>query len=620
MLNSEQTISSNVTLSNKKTMQIHKPTVVVPAMSVKRNNNQTNSKNRQRQKKQKSLLVNATQAFYPLVKEALVSSGFSLTDSYTKNLLFWVNHTGSAEFINTLEPYQFYNHFPGTWTLARKVELARSIDMLQKLLPDAYTFHPKSFILPGQFSELKSYMNSVEEGEDRTFIVKPDKGSLGKGILLVQDPKVLSDYQEVSIAQKYISPFLIDGLKFDLRIYVLVTSYDPLRIYVHNNGMARFCTKPYMKPDVKNLKSVYSHLTNYAVNKKNEDFHITSEEDTDSEKKIPCHKRTMNNILEEIKSQGHDIEKLQYEIDEILRLTIASVQPFVARQYKSFCGSSTNKSRCFELYGFDIMLDENLKPWLLEVNDKPSMAAETEFDRNLKLDILKDLLHVIDLQSDIKKELVKQQKAKTQLRVTGASNLEIVSVFSEERESNLAAETGWRQLYPLNGTVSSIDEALIAAEKCPVGDAIATNTSKVRREANTKKIRSSFSESSPPLHKAVRNKESFDRLTQKKEFNPVPKAYRTALLPPLRDLEPSCEVHSSGNSTQRAQHNRCFFKTSVCMLTQDKDSIVKQFDSPPTKDVSREGERKEAILVRENDEPIAQLPSKLRNCLSAIPI
>jgi tubulin polyglutamylase TTLL6/13 len=71
--------------------------------------------------------------------------------------------------------------------------------------------------------------------------------------------------------QKYLKkPFLIDGYKFDLRIYVLVTSSDPLKIFIYNEGLARFATERYS--DSASVKDLFMHLTNYAINKKSSKF------------------------------------------------------------------------------------------------------------------------------------------------------------------------------------------------------------------------------------------------------------------------------------------------------------------------------------------------------------
>ena len=62
-------------------------------------------------------------------------------------------------------------------------------------------------------------------------------------------------------------PFLIDGLKFDMRIYVLLYGVDPLRIFVFREGLARFATEPYKSPMKENMDNLFMHLTNYAINK-----------------------------------------------------------------------------------------------------------------------------------------------------------------------------------------------------------------------------------------------------------------------------------------------------------------------------------------------------------------
>lgn len=79
--------------------------------------------------------------------------------------------------------------------------------------------------------------------------------------------------QEGCVVQRYIhKPYLIDNLKFDLRIYALLYGVNPLRIYLHERGLARFSTEEYQAPNNFNLDNLYMHLTNYAINKFNSNF------------------------------------------------------------------------------------------------------------------------------------------------------------------------------------------------------------------------------------------------------------------------------------------------------------------------------------------------------------
>ena len=62
-------------------------------------------------------------------------------------------------------------------------------------------------------------------------------------------------------------PYLIDNLKFDLRVYALIYGVDPLRVFVFKEGLARFATETYTGPQKNNLDNLFMHLTNYAINK-----------------------------------------------------------------------------------------------------------------------------------------------------------------------------------------------------------------------------------------------------------------------------------------------------------------------------------------------------------------
>ena len=99
--------------------------------------------------------------------------------------------------------------------------------------------------------------------------MKPTCSSQGKGIYLIDNVSEIP-VDETCIVSKYVNnPLLINSLKFDFRIYVLVSSYEPLRIYIYEEGLARFASEPY-KPGCKNNR--FMHLTNYSLNKRSENF------------------------------------------------------------------------------------------------------------------------------------------------------------------------------------------------------------------------------------------------------------------------------------------------------------------------------------------------------------
>lgn len=110
----------------------------------------------------------------------------------------------------------------------------------------------------------------MKEPKKNIWIVKPANMSRGRGIHLIDSVNEV-DCGELSVISKYVTnPLLINGHKFDLRIYVTVTSYDPLRVYVFKEGLARFASETYSSKIDKNNK--YMHLTNYSINKKNDNF------------------------------------------------------------------------------------------------------------------------------------------------------------------------------------------------------------------------------------------------------------------------------------------------------------------------------------------------------------
>lgn len=104
------------------------------------------------------------------------------------------------------------------------------------------------------------------------FIFKPCASSQGKGIFVTNTLEEVPPKMNFVVSEYISRPLLINGLKFDLRIYVAITSVNPLRIYIYDEGLARFATEKY--ENNKDHKNVFAHLTNYSINKKNLDRFI----------------------------------------------------------------------------------------------------------------------------------------------------------------------------------------------------------------------------------------------------------------------------------------------------------------------------------------------------------
>lgn len=113
---------------------------------------------------------------------------------------------------------------------------------------------------------------AIANNQDQVYITKPRASSCGRGISVINSATAMSYTNKSTrrIVQEYISnPYLINGYKFDLRVYVLVTSFAPLRMYVYDEGLVRFASEKYNK---KKLNNLFMHITNTAVNEKSDKY------------------------------------------------------------------------------------------------------------------------------------------------------------------------------------------------------------------------------------------------------------------------------------------------------------------------------------------------------------
>jgi len=303
-----------------------------------------------------------------LLQTIFEDHGFELTTSNTFNIL-WLSCPVKPALLLGLNKYQKVNHFPRTQELTRKDLLARTLGSLREAHgPSACDFLPQTFVLPADYDALHAAMAR----ERVAWIVKPVASSCGRGISIVQQPHQLP-HEDVVVSRYIANPLLIDGFKFDLRIYVAVTSFYPLRCYVYEDGLARFSTERYQNSGSGGYKNVFMHLTNYSINKHSAHF----VENTDASSDDHGNKWSLSALKRCLARNGVDVPALFARIDALIVRTLIAVEPSVVSACRRYCG---HKNCCFQLLGFDVLIDDALKPWLLEVNLSPSLGTDSPLD------------------------------------------------------------------------------------------------------------------------------------------------------------------------------------------------------------------------------------------------
>jgi tubulin polyglutamylase TTLL5 len=317
-----------------------------------------------------------------LVCSILESTGFFFTNSHNWNVL-WTGCIPQNYLYKNLNLYQKINHFPSTWEITRKDRLCINIEnMQQRYGKEHFDFLPETYVMPQGYS---GYSKRAQQDKSSVWILKPSCSSRGRGIYLVNGIENVNN-DEPCIISKYISdPYLINGLKFDLRLYVLVTSFDPLRIYLYKEGLTRFASQKY-ETGCKDNKFI--HLTNYSVNKKNQNFI----QNTDAKADGIGHKWSLSALLKHLSERNVNTDDLLLKIYDLIIKTIISIENTVTESIKKL---SLHRNNCFDLLGFDIIIDSSLKPWLLEVNLSPSLATDSPLDFHIKSNLITDTFNTI---------------------------------------------------------------------------------------------------------------------------------------------------------------------------------------------------------------------------------
>ncbi|AAZ10569.1 Tubulin-tyrosine ligase family, putative [Trypanosoma equiperdum] len=408
--------------------------------------------------------------------------------------IIWLDKSVLSSRVAALSCFHRVNHFPGMHVIARKATLFKRLMRIRRqhdlspTLRRSLDAFPWSFSPSTELLQLERFISDGREGE--IFILKPNKGCEGKGIIITAEPlhvveRMTDEERNECLVQQYVPhPLCIDRKKFDLRIYVLVTSVvvgkpprkgfrgaappkethggssfplNGLQLFVHKEGLVRICTEDYATPNASNCKRQGMHLTNYAVNKRAQGFSVgdvLNTDDSSSNGICEGNKRDFkflehyinglvgckSDTTEDDVSGGETTsrwERVLHRIDRCILLTVLSGLENLRREFigtGASRGSRSDGRNCFELLGVDILLTEDLKPVLMEVNHSPSLFCDSDFDFRTKHRVLMDVFRLLEPYVPSLENCNDAAYATLQESITAGGNM---------------SSTGFRQISPL---------------------------------------------------------------------------------------------------------------------------------------------------------------------------
>eukprot|EP00201_Polytomella_parva_P019323 CAMPEP_0175047746 /NCGR_PEP_ID=MMETSP0052_2-20121109/5777_1 /TAXON_ID=51329 ORGANISM="Polytomella parva, Strain SAG 63-3" /NCGR_SAMPLE_ID=MMETSP0052_2 /ASSEMBLY_ACC=CAM_ASM_000194 /LENGTH=420 /DNA_ID=CAMNT_0016311677 /DNA_START=218 /DNA_END=1478 /DNA_ORIENTATION=+ len=194
-------------------------------------------------------------------------------------------------------------------------------------------------------------------------------------------------------------------------IYTLVLSCDPLRVFIFQEGLVRFCTEKYCPPKASNLEVAFMHLTNYAVNKKNDNFVANTGEEEQASKW--CFAQLRAHLVD----LGYDYNKVWDSMADLIVKSLICIQPILRNNYRSVLPPDNDGFSCFEILGYDVMLDTELKPWLIEVNHSPSFNIDSPLDLAIKEHLITDTIELVRIDPKIISRMRRAEKKAATVRL-----------------------------------------------------------------------------------------------------------------------------------------------------------------------------------------------------------
>uniref|UniRef100_A0A672ZPG2 Polyglutamylase complex subunit TTLL1 n=1 Tax=Sphaeramia orbicularis TaxID=375764 RepID=A0A672ZPG2_9TELE len=299
---------------------------------------------------------------------------------------------------------QMVNHFPNHYELTRKDLMIKNIKRYRKELEKEGSplaekdengkyiyldFVPVTFMLPADYN---LFVEEFRKNPSSTWIMKPCGKAQGKGIFLINKLSQIKKWSRDSRTSTFVAASsgkeaYVISLNGKLSYWILKSLIVPIvlllkhfTIFLYKLGFCRFCTVKYT-PSTSELDNMFVHLTNVAIQKHGDDYNH-----------VHGGKWTVSNLRLYLEStRGKEVTSRLFD----------QIHWIVVQSLKAVAPVMNNDKHCFECYGYDIIIDDKLKPWLIEVNASPSLTSSTANDRILKYNLINDTLNIVTPNGDI---------------------------------------------------------------------------------------------------------------------------------------------------------------------------------------------------------------------------
>jgi len=223
---------------------------------------------------------------------------------------------------------------------------------------------PETFLMP---EDREALIAHARENPSALYIAKPRRGTGGQNMTISRDALALADRADV-VVQRYVErPYLVDGRKGHVRLHGLIASLDPFRAYLHAEGVVRFAPETYDASDA-GLADVHAHITNTALHQGHPKLVVSQKAEEENVGAV----WSLSAYLDRLKADGVDVPALREELKTLARGFLRTVHA-----EGLFAAQAKHPRRAFplKLFGLDVLIDADAKPWLIEAQRKPAMAG-----------------------------------------------------------------------------------------------------------------------------------------------------------------------------------------------------------------------------------------------------